>query len=137
MHYYYPIAPESPQVFSNLRTKLSQPKMSKWQLEHVGNSLSSCLLGQVFNCILMRCLICIYSKDNFFKCKINEFKYSGGIADCQAVNSWIHLIVVLIYISICTHRQNERAREGLFYVVPQGNFSSNLPGLVSYYLLLA
>lgn len=42
-----------------------------------------------------------------------------------------HYIALLIYISICTHIQNERAR-GNFLCCASGGFSSDLPALVSH-----
>lgn len=64
-------------------------------------------------------------KTNFFKCKINVLKYSGGncwLSGNHLIDLHNHYIVVLIYISICTHTQNERVREGIFCVVPQEDF---------------
>lgn len=50
---------------------------------------------------------------NFLKCKIDEFKYSVGIADCQTINSWICIITTLLfwYTYPNLHTQSKKKQE--------------------------
>lgn len=76
---------------------------------------------------------------NFFECKINEFKYSGGIADCEAINSWICVITTSLFWFAYPYVHKDRMKEQEWefsMLCPSGEFSSNFPALVSHYLLL-